>query len=126
MGKPREQSSFERMTQVATGKGVRLGSGDDPSIQAHPELWKWLATTEAGPDHLKDPARLSLKLVPGGVLVSLSDDAYGVSLDASCDTLLGALDAIEQALRSPQPAFRTWNRTEVKIRKKRKEEVAKS
>ena len=121
MGKPRELSAFERMTAVAVGKGARLGSGDDPAAQEYPELWKWLSTVEAGPDHLKDPSRLSLRLVPGGVLVSLSDDAYGVSLDASTDTLSQALRAIEQALQSPSPAFRQWSRSEVKVRKKKKE-----
>lgn len=116
-------TSFDKMTQVAIGKGARLGSHEDPAQKAYPELWRWLATTEAGPDHLKDPSRLSLKLVPGGVLVSLSDDAYGVSLDASCDMLGSALAAIEQALQSPQPAFRSWSRAEVKVRKKPQKKV---
>lgn len=114
-------SSFDKMTQVAVGKGIRLGNPEDGAAGLYPELWKWLSTTDAGPDHLKDPARLSIKLVPGGALVSLSDDAYGVSLDASCDTIMNALGAIEQALTAEQPAFRTWSRSEVKVRKKKKE-----
>jgi hypothetical protein len=121
MAKSKDMTSFDRMTQVAVGKGIDLGAADDTARELFPELWKWLSTTEAGPDHLKDPARLTMKLVPGGCLVSLSDDAYGVSLDASSDTLANALTAIEQALRSPQPAFRQWNRDAVKVRKKKKE-----
>jgi len=118
-------TAFDRMTQVAVGKGQKLGNADDAAAKAYPELWRWLSTVEAGPDHLKDPARLSLRLAPGGVLVTLTDDAYGLSLDASCDTLERALAAIEQALQAPTPAFRTWSRAEVKVRKKKKEESPK-
>lgn len=110
---------FQRLTQQAIGAKKEFGDSFDPARHQWPLLWHWMTSTEAGEAHVKEPAKLSLRASPGGFFASLSDDSFGVSIDASSEHLGGVFDAIEKALAQPQPAIRSWPNHEVKVKKKR-------
>jgi len=113
-------SVFNRMVQKAIADTVSFGDDFDPCRSALPTLWHWLTCTEAGPDHIKEPAKLTIKATPGGFYASLADDTFGVSIDASAEHLHECFEALEKALTSPQPAIRTWPKHEVQLKKKKK------
>jgi len=113
-------TALDRLIRLAAGNQVLLGRGDDPAKETHPNVWEWLSRTDAGEDHLKEPARLSLALVPGGVQVALTDSTFGVTVDAVSDTLAGVFDALERNLSSSTPTIRTWRKGEIQLKKKPK------
>lgn len=115
-------STFDRIAQSAVGAGLVVGDVDDPVAKECPQLWRWMSETSAGDDHVKEPATLTVKLVPGGVLASLGDRTFGVSIDASCTTLSSVWQALEAVLCSPAPPIRQWPKHEIQLRKKRKKE----
>lgn len=94
---------------------------DDPqSASLWPDLWSWMTSTDAGEDHTKDPARLTIQLGIGEWSVSLTDESLGVSLSATATTLATAFDALQKALVSPNPAIRTWRGSEGALKKRKK------
>jgi len=119
------KSALDRLIDLAAGNNVALGAKDDPAAREWPNLWEWLSRTDAGADHLKDPARLSLALVPGGVQAGLSDATFGVTVDAVSNTLAGVFAALEANLASATPTIRTWRKGEVVLRKKKAKPVEK-
>lgn len=123
MVKPK--TALDRLIDLAAGANVALGDKADPAAKDWPNLWEWLSRTEAGPDYLKDPARLSLALVPGGVQVALTDATFGVTVDAVSQTLGGVFAALESNLTAQTPTIRTWRKGEVVLRKKSKKAVDK-
>lgn len=112
-------SALDRLTMEAMGEGKVLGNEEDPARSRTPELWRWLSTVYVGRDYIKAPATLSIRLGVGGVLVSLIDRDLSASIDATCGCLEGALDAIESALTSDNPALKSWGRKEPHLRKRR-------
>ena len=119
------KSALDRLIDQAAGQNVALGAKDDPATKDWPNLWEWLSRTDAGPEHLKDPARMSLALVPGGVQVALSDATFGVTVDAVSESLAGAFAALERNLTAQTPTIRTWRKGEVVLRKKKAKVVDK-
>jgi len=113
-------TALDRLILHAAGDRVQLGNNSDPGRQAYPNVWEWLSRTEADSEHLKDPARMSLALVPGGVQVSLTDASFGVTVDAVSESLAGVFEALERNLASQTPTIRTWRRGEVVLKKKPK------
>jgi hypothetical protein len=114
-------SALDKMISRALGENVPLGSILDPIKESCPNLWACLSSTAAGADHLMSPARLSLSLTPGGVIVGLSSQALAFSLDTSCVLMIEAFEAMEKALTGPAPAFRVWDNKEVRLRKRKKD-----
>jgi hypothetical protein len=126
MSTKKAASALDRLIQQALGANGELGSRSDEVRETCPELWRWLSETEAGADHLKDPATLTIRLVAQGVMVSVGDKTFGVSCDAACATLGEVFRAIEQALTAPTPALRQWPNHQMVLRKKPKKEVTKA
>jgi len=123
MAKSREMTVLDRLILQAAGDNVILGNAADAGKVQWPNVWEWLSRTDADKDHLKEPARMSLALVPGGVQVALTDAAFGVTVDAVSETLSGVFDALERNLTSQAPTIRTWRKGEVVLKKKRKKAV---
>ncbi len=113
-------SSFDRMIQQALAANASFGAADDQAALSMPTLWRWLTSTDAGSEHLKEPAKLSIRATPGGFMVSLSDDSLGYSLDAAWPTLEGCLSAMEGMLVSNNPPWRKWPNHVMKVRKRPK------
>jgi len=121
MAKTEKQlTALDRLIAAAVGDNTILGSPSDPASAEFPNVWEWLSRTEAGKDFLKDPARLSLALVPGGVQVALTDSTFGVTVDAVSDTLSGVFAALERNLTAQTPTIRTWRKGEISLKKKPK------
>lgn len=118
-GERKQLSVIDRIIAQGIAGNKEFGDPFDPIKSKCPLLWRALTSTEAGPDHTKEPAKLSLKCTPGGAWASLSDDTFGYSLDASCDTLEQCFEALEHNLALPQPPVRYWPNHEVKAKKKR-------
>ncbi len=72
-----------------------------------------------GKDHVKQPATLSIRLGPEGVLVTLTDRDLAVSFDVACSSLTEAFAAMETALTSLSPPMRSWGKKEPSLRKRR-------
>jgi len=112
-------SFLDRLIQQTVADNRTLGRLDDPAREELPNLWAWLTTTEAGRDHVKDPATLVIRIGPEGCLVSLSDRSLGYALDVSCPHLSDCLESVEQALAGPNPSIRTVGKGEPKVRKRK-------
>ncbi len=110
---------MDRLIQQAIGADRQLGRDDDPGRRKHPTLWLWLATIYAGRDHVKQPATVTIRLGPEGVLATLTDRDLAVSLDVACPHLADVLAALEAALTGPAPPLRSWGRKEPQLRKRR-------
>lgn len=94
---------------------------DDPTAaERWPDLWTWLTSTDAGAEHTKEPARLTIVLGLGEWSVSLTDESLGVSLSTTALTLEGSFGAIQMALMSPNPSIRTWKGSEGSLKKRKK------
>lgn len=117
-GKRRRLSRLDRLIAQAIGADRTIGREDDPARTQYPELWRWLATIYVGRDRVKQPATLTLRLGPDGVLVTLTDRDLGCSLDAVAEHLDGALGAVEAALTSPTCPLRIWGKKEPNVRKR--------
>lgn len=114
----RGMSPLERLIAEAVGGNQQLGDDDDPVRLNCPELWRWLTCTDAGPGHVKDPAKLTITCVPGGVLVSLIDASLAVSMDVSCRTLAEVFEAVQRTLKAPNPPLRVWAGKKPTVRKR--------
>jgi hypothetical protein len=120
MGKAdKKLSALERLVQEAMGEGKSFGNGDDPAKGKWPELWRWLSTCYIGRDHVKQPATLSIRLGPEGVLVSLFDRDLAVSIDVTAGSLEDSFQALENALTGPHPPVKSFGRREPRVRKRR-------
>jgi len=93
---------------------------DETAAQRWPDVWEWMTSTDAGEDHTKEPARMTIQLGIGEWSVSLTDESLGVSLSATSRTLEGAFEALQLALTSPCPSIRTWKGSEGALKKKKK------
>lgn len=111
---------LERVIAQGVSGIKEYGDSFDPARHDFPLLWKAITSTEAGPDHTKEPGKIAIKCTPGGIFVSLSDDCFGFSIDAPCEHLGEAFEALEKELNKSQPAIRYWPNHEPKARKKRK------
>jgi hypothetical protein len=112
---------FERALQRAIGEDKKIGAADDPAASKFPSLWRFLTETDAGPDFLKDPANLRVNVGPDGVLVTLSDQSLGWSVDASSRHLEGVFEALEAILNGANPPFKQFKdkKTKLKARPKK-------
>jgi len=122
MAKEKEQqrlSPLDRAIQQAMGEGRIVGNPDDPAKDRWPELWRWMTQIYVGRDEMKQPATLSIKAAPGGVVISLSDRDLCIAVDAFVANLEDALDALEASLNSATPSTRAWNNREPTLRKRK-------
>lgn len=115
-----------RLLQQAIGDQVTIGPDSDPAKQDYPSLWEWLTSIDAGPTHVKDPGKMTVKATPGGWLVCLTDEAFGVTIDVPCDRLDGILEALEKALSDSRTAIRYWPNHKAKLRPRAKQGPAKA
>lgn len=118
-GSNQRPSMFDRLTQEAIGDRRPLGSPDDPARERWPELWRWLSTTDLPGNRVKEPATILIRLADGGASATVSDRAYGVSVDASCPSLADILDALEQALTRSDTVVRRNHQRDPKVRKRK-------
>jgi hypothetical protein len=111
---------FDRLVQQAASSHRSLGNDDDAARMSLPLTWRWLTETEADKEHVKDPAKLTIRAVPDGFLASLSDECFGVSLDIHLTCLADLWTAVEEALKRQDAPWRTWPNHKPKLRKKPK------
>jgi len=119
MAKAEKQSFLDRLIQQTIGDSRTLGRSDDPARDSLPNLWDWLTRTDAGRDHVKDPATLIVRVGPEGILASLNDRGLGYALDVSCPHLEDVLRTVEAALAAPNPSVRQVGKGEPKVRKRK-------
>lgn len=110
MAKERILTALDKMVLRAIGREDSLGPEADVAAESFPLLVAWLTRVDAGRDHVKDPARLTIRAVPGGYCVSLADATFGIGLDAGSSTLQGVFAALEAALGSETPALKTFGK----------------
>lgn len=120
MGKPADHvSAFDRAVQSAIGDDRPLGNPADPARERYPELWRWLSTVYVGKDRLKQPATLTIRLGPGGVLASLTDRDLCITVEVSVPELADTLAQVEAQLTAGNPVIRSWGNKEPQLRKRR-------
>jgi hypothetical protein len=120
MAKPEKQlSALERVIAQAIGDHRSLGGADDPAREKYPQLWAWLSTVYVGRDSVKNPAYLSVRLGPEGVLASLVDRDLSVAVEITASRLEDVLGALESALTGPAPPIKSWGRKEPHLRKRK-------
>lgn len=112
-------SPLQRAVFQAMGEDRTFGSEDDPAREKYPNLWEFLSTVYVGRDKLKQPARLTISLGPGGVLVQLVDPDLRQSLGMACAHLDEVLAQLEAAVSDPKAAWRPWGKGEPQLRKRR-------
>lgn len=109
---------LDKLRAKALGGSSSLGLPDDPMAASHPILWRLCTDIEADKDHVWEPARLSIKAMPTGWMISLSHEGIAHSLDATSEHLGACLDALEAMLASSNPPWRSWGEKKPKYRKK--------
>lgn len=105
------------LIQRAIGNHIVLGGAADEAQMMYPGLWRWLTNTDAGPEHIMEPAKVSVRAVPDGWHIALTSDALGCSLDATASALADAFKALEEVLKQVSPPFRYWPGHTPKIRR---------
>jgi len=118
-GTDRKMTSMERAILVAMGENKVMGNADDPAAKKYPELWGWLSTVHVGPNKIKTPANITVRLGPEGVLVTLTDRDLAVSVDAATATLDDVFAALERQLTSGVPCVKNWGKKEANLRKRK-------
>jgi len=118
----RVTSPLDRLIANATAGGAELGWHLDPAKGQWPKLWRWLTSTEAGPEYIKDPATIAIKATPEGWQVTLSDRSFGTSVDATSESLAGVFEALELMLGSANPVVRSWPNHKIELKKKKKKQ----
>lgn len=99
-----------RPSSNGNGKPVRLV--DDPdAVRRWPALWEYLTVASWEDGKTRLPSTLGLFLGDSGFVGSLNDRALGRTLWRSSETLLGVLDALEEAL---QEGSADWRRNRQK------------
>lgn len=119
MAKADRQSFLDRLIAQTIGDNRKLGREDDPARENWPNLWDWLTRTDAGRDHVKDPATITIRVGPEGCLASLNDRSLGYAVDVACLHLGEVLPALEAALADPNPSIRQVGKGETKVRKRK-------
>jgi len=119
-------SPLDRLIQAATSGGAQLGWEMDPAKGKWPRLWRWLTSTDAGEEFVKEPGTITLKATPEGWQATLSDRTFGTSVDSTSESLEGVFDALEAMLGSSNPVIRQWpnHKIELKRKSKKKEDKA--
>lgn len=116
---PVRLSALDRALQKALGEGLVFGLPSDPARTQFPALWDWLSRAYVGRDSLKQPATLTIRLGPEGVIASLTDRDLSASLDVGCAHLGDVFSHLEQTLQGPNPPIRNWGKKEPKLRKRK-------
>lgn len=119
----RSLSALDRLVLQAMGQGRSLGLIDDPARTDYPELWRWLSQIYWGEaqDRVVQPATLTVRLGPEGVLVSIYHRDLGASCDAACLHLADILPAIEAALTAHPSPVKVVARKEPTTRRRKRE-----
>lgn len=112
-------SALDRLILSAIGDERAIGREDDPAKMNFSELWRWLSTQEAGRDHVKKPARLTIALGPEGVLISLVDSDLCCSVEMTCPHLEQVFSVMDSALKSDNPPIKSWGKKLPNLRKRK-------
>jgi len=112
-------SSLQRLVHQAMGDNQDLGHEADPAREKFPALWEMMSVTQVGKDWVKEPARLSLSFVVGGVLVTLSDPMLKRAKRVTVIGLEDALSAIDAAIADPTVPWVPWGKGEPTLRKRK-------
>lgn len=115
----KRMSIVDRLIAQTIGDGRAVGSPEDPAAKLYPELWELLSQIYVGRDYVKTPASFTVKLGPGGVVVTLTDKDMKLGVDVGCTFLADVLSALEAALTNPNTTFKNWGKGEPHLRKRR-------
>lgn len=119
MAKERHLTPLDRLIQRSIGKDMTMGGIEDPAATAFPLLWDWLTRSSAGVDHIKEPAKLLIRAVPGGWSLAIQDIDLNTSLEAHSGTLQGCFEALELALHQPVLPIKKYGRTMKELKKRK-------
>lgn len=112
-------TAIDKLIQKAMANDEDIGNPDDGSLGTWPMVLSWLCKVDCGKGMVKEPAKLSIKAVPGGYVGTLSDNTLKVAIDAFAQDLAGVFDALESALSQAVPNIRTFGRGEPMLKKRR-------
>lgn len=121
MAKEKPLSALERTIQTAMGEGRSVGQEDDPCREQYPALWEWLTTIYCGRDYIKQPASLTIALIPSGVSAKLVDRDLCTTVEISCKHLADVFATLNENLVSGNPAIKNWGKREPGLRKRKKQ-----
>lgn len=116
--KDRPLSALDRLVMGTIADDLPLGNADDVARETWPTVWDWLTRTTAGKNHVMQPARLTLSMVPGAVICQLAHKGLNYQVEALSDSLAGCFDALEKQLTSSTPGVRPFGRGAPKIKKR--------
>lgn len=120
MAREREHlSAVDRMIAKAVGRDETLGNQDDPVTLIAPVTLTWLTRVDCGKGLVKEPAKLTLKAVSGGFLVTISDISLGKAIDVLVPVLGDLWVCLETALTQAVPNIRQFGRGDTKLRKRK-------
>lgn len=119
----KQLSMLDKQILAIMTDGREVGNPDDPAKEKWPNLWSWMTRTDAGKDHVMQPASLSIRAVGGGIHVSVSSRDLATSVGVTVLYLVDALDALEKALGDPSTPTTSWGRKEPQLRKRRPKSV---
>jgi len=95
------RKSLERASKATTSDKCT----DKDFIKAYPAIAEFMTTTQLD-GQPRQTATISAWWTPNGFTVVLNDRESGQSLFASSDRFDGLLEALETALKSPDPGWR--------------------
>ena len=93
---------------------------DDDIKDKYPNLWEFMTHTYIDEETYKDPAKLNVSMGVGCFTVELIDSALGFMVNTTTERLDGVLDAMEQALTSPNPPIKYFKDSQIKVKKRPK------
>jgi len=118
MAKERVLSPYERAIQMAQGEGREVGLPDDPWASEYPNVWEAMTKLYIRTEFIKDPATLTFKAGPGGVVVTLNDRALRMSLECITPHTMEGLKRLEDSLASGRAAWKMSGKGEPQLKKR--------
>lgn len=103
-----EKVLMKKPVRDAQSSGKQLPISDQRFRESYPTIVEYLTTLKYDDGSSRVPSALSLFIDDGVLKAALNDKDCKRSLYASGDTLEDVLDALEAALSSAEPAWRTW------------------
>lgn len=113
-------SLFDKLIQARLEGDAMQSPVHDDDHKTYPVVMQFLTRTDAGLNHLKDPAQIVIKASLGTFVVEMTDPSLECSVSAASPTLVGCLPALEAELNKPQPLIRTWRGAKGKLAEKPK------
>ena len=82
----------------ATASKEPYGNPSDPAVTLYPELWAMFTVRVCESGRSKQPGRISVQAVPGGVQITITDLTLSYACQATSETLQGCFAALEEAM----------------------------